>query len=555
MGWDRARSVAEVKTALRMFDDSRAAELVREFVAYVCGTGDPYPEDEAHSLLTSLRRKRQFDLLCAAADALLQSGHGTLRIRQDYAQALLDLGLLSAAQAVLDALVRDSAQAAATESSVEARGEAERVHTEARGLIGRLYKQAYVNAGAPHVERNAITLGRAVDAYYSTYSERSGAPERRWHGVNAVALGLRAQADKPDTRLGFDPKQVAARLIAAVQADADAGTAKFWDYASAMEASLALDDEQAALRFLQSYIADPNLDAFEVASTLRQLVEVWSFLPPNSPRDRLFGPLQARLLGLNGGHVVIDAAEAGIDARRKAGMRHVFQPGFERADRYYLGLERALSIARIERDAWLGAGTGVLVRGGDLYAPLGDERLLLTNAHVASRAPANWEYAVDAAQARVTFLFGRTPGQEPYRTKVRDVVWESSPSTFDACLLRLDELPEHLAPCPIAAPARISELIEQSVYLAGYPFGASLQFSFIDNVVIDGDERVLYYRAETDKGSSGSPVFDRYFRLIALHHEGKVRRARLSHSGSCEACEGVRISAIAAALAQELGNR
>ena len=65
----------------------------------------------------------------------------------------------------------------------------------------------------------------------------------------------------------------------------------------------------------------------------------------------------------------------------------------------------------------------------------------------------------------------------------------------------------------------------------------------------------LARRALTDNGSSGSPVFDANFGLLALHHGGRATRPRLSAPGFHEASEGVLISAIAAKLRRDLAAR
>jgi len=90
------------------------------------------------------------------------------------------------------------------------------------------------------------------------------------------------------------------------------------------------------------------------------------------------------------------------------------------------------------------------------------------------------------------------------------------------------------------APLSIQEVIAQClpdvsskerVYLIGHPQGHELQFSLQDNWVLDhaglpnGEpprpERIrMHYFAPTAKGSSGSPVFDKAWNCVALHHAG-----------------------------------
>jgi hypothetical protein len=70
------------------------------------------------------------------------------------------------------------------------------------------------------------------------------------------------------------------------------------------------------------------------------------------------------------------------------------------------------------------------------------------------------------------------------------------------------------------------------VYIIGHPGGRDLAFSFQDNELLDhegpsaGKPQIpgvcrVHYRAPTEGGSSGSPVFNaRLWEVIALHHNG-----------------------------------
>jgi V8-like Glu-specific endopeptidase len=50
--------------------------------------------------------------------------------------------------------------------------------------------------------------------------------------------------------------------------------------------------------------------------------------------------------------------------------------------------------------------------------------------------------------------------------------------------------------------------------------GGSKQLSFYANVVVFVGEGRVQYLTDTLPGSSGSPVFDRDWRLVAVHHSG-----------------------------------
>jgi V8-like Glu-specific endopeptidase len=60
----------------------------------------------------------------------------------------------------------------------------------------------------------------------------------------------------------------------------------------------------------------------------------------------------------------------------------------------------------------------------------------------------------------------------------------------------------------------------------------------------------LHYRAPTEGGSSGSPIFNIQWKLIGVHHAGDRAMARLNgQPGTYEANEGIWIQAIRESLA------
>ena len=91
------------------------------------------------------------------------------------------------------------------------------------------------------------------------------------------------------------------------------------------------------------------------------------------------------------------------------------------------------------------------------------------------------------------------------------------------------------------------------VLIIGHPEGGDLSLSINDNDLLDRDDRYLHYRAPTEGGSSGSPVFNRDWRVIGLHHAGGDAIPRLNNKGGTyQANEGIRIDAIAAAVSAKL---
>lgn len=105
------------------------------------------------------------------------------------------------------------------------------------------------------------------------------------------------------------------------------------------------------------------------------------------------------------------------------------------------------------------------------------------------------------------------------------------------------------------------------VNIIQHPNAEPKQLALRDNQVIDLLEQFLHYRTDTAPGSSGSPVFNDQWQVVALHHSGVPQRDDqgriLATDGSVwepdmgehridwKANEGVRISQIVAHLQQQ----
>jgi endonuclease G len=60
--------------------------------------------------------------------------------------------------------------------------------------------------------------------------------------------------------------------------------------------------------------------------------------------------------------------------------------------------------------------------------------------------------------------------------------------------------------------------IDDRVYIIQHPGGAPKKIGMIHNVVRYVDDEVMQYFTDTEKGSSGSPVFNEQWQLVAMHH-------------------------------------
>lgn len=147
-------------------------------------------------------------------------------------------------------------------------------------------------------------------------------------------------------------------------------------------------------------------------------------------------------------------------------------------------------------------GTGFLI-GRDL---------VLTNGHVTDLT------GITTAEVCFGYVYGTDRTKLiPYRVTAE--LAHSGPKDYDYSILRLTQAPG-AAPVPLSATPRVLALREP-VCVIGYPNGDPLGLSF--GVVWDENSFMgrVAYTANTQHGSSGSPVFDANWELVALHHHGE----------------------------------
>lgn len=501
----------QIAEACRNFDRPRATELSTKLAKEIRDAHRVYGLAEVADTLKVLRRNRYFDEVLIVAEAVMESGETAEDVRVAYAQALIDTGRLEAALPIVSAM---------------------KTNLEALGLVGRIHKQLYVNGGGDAALRDA-RLSRAFDAYYDAYDTEA---KPYWHGINAVALqALAVREGKPVREVPPFAQTIEANTLLL-------GVDDHWAVVTAGEAALALGEfEKAIARYTKFVLFPPDkVGAFEIYSALRQLIEVWQLQDDRDPGSTLLPLLRGAYLERSGGNVRMDGAELRRDAHRVAQLEKTFGATMFKTLKWYrTGLERCDPVCRINDTSAAGIGTGFVVRGRDFNDALGDEPLVLTNAHVMSDT---FPGALPTGDGVATFEALGDGGEY----QLDEIVWTSD--ELDATLVRCKEK---------TLPARTTYEIakrmpandgKQRVYVIGHPNGAGLTLSLNDNTLLDYDARVAHYRAPTEGGSSGSPVFNGEWKLVALHHYGDfATRCLNGKPGTYEANEGILISRIVAA--------
>jgi endonuclease G, mitochondrial len=108
--------------------------------------------------------------------------------------------------------------------------------------------------------------------------------------------------------------------------------------------------------------------------------------------------------------------------------------------------------------------------------------------------------------------------------------------------------------CPLSG-AMDKHALGEIANIVQHPDGRLKEVVLRENRLVARLDTVLHYVADTEPGSSGSPVFNNQWQAIALHHWGGPWRQKTNGHGQpldAEVNEGIRVSAIVGELRQRL---
>jgi V8-like Glu-specific endopeptidase len=156
------------------------------------------------------------------------------------------------------------------------------------------------------------------------------------------------------------------------------------------------------------------------------------------------------------------------------------------------------------------------------------QNLLMTNWHIFEKA--HW---AKGAIAKFGYLEeDKNPNDDidPYESfKIDPEIYFFNNEELDFAVVGINENPG-ITWGKIPFPATMPGKTPEKVIIIQHPFGRPMQITITNNKVIEHDQRKIMYEADTENGSSGSPVLDENFNLVALHHgweylPGKTDRA------------------------------
>lgn len=224
------------------------------------------------------------------------------------------------------------------------------------------------------------------------------------------------------------------------------------------------------------------------------------------------------------------------------------------------GLIVAKSVGVIVSDSRRAEGTGFLIAPG----------LIITNHHVINDSiiAKNWWFKVDyeldlQKQEKASFFFRLRPDKAFF---TRSQNYSQQKENLDFTIIGVELVSESniksINEYGFLSAFEESGKVKKGEFVSviQHPNGELKKVAIRENeVVADEHPDFIYYKTDTDHGSSGAPVFNDDWVLVALHHRGIPSAPILADTGIegeesaplvLEANEGVRISSILKVLKQ-----
>jgi hypothetical protein len=432
-------------------------------------------KDHARAGLVLLQRKLKHKEVRSLFNSVESAsrGQGTApaeSLVRIYVQSLIDQGDFDGASRAMDKYFDDHS-----------------TNPRVLALRARIAKQGYIED-----DSNPSLLVDAIELYSAAYQAD---PTDHYPLINVATLKARSVADKvalPENISARSAQDDARQVLSIVNANE---ARDMWAYASAMEASLLLDDFDEAATWLERYLGAAGqikgADAFEYNSTVRQLTEVLRFDSAVADQATILEPLRNTLTRLNGS--VVDAVPSTSD-------------GFY-TDPARTTAERAVVTMRSDDGSvW----AGVLVSGGDLG--LGSAVVIITPD-------------TEFRRARTISAIASVAGTPiPIDTKPE---WFSPRFDLDiACLPVAQPLARGVETAPICADAPLAGAEVFAISFADSPVTVrDNQGALLGAEGVAGQPHVTFGAHYLERALRGAPVFNDRWQLIAVQLGGKPSEA------------------------------
>jgi hypothetical protein len=184
------------------------------------------------------------------------------------------------------------------------------------------------------------------------------------------------------------------------------------------------------------------------------------------------------------------------------------------------GLVQARRVGRVQ-NAEHGIGSGFLIDGSVIGNEFNGLPLFLTCRHVIGFA----QPALDISRTSMVFEGMYEDASPQVTARGCQILCDSPEDQLNYALLLLDRWPGSI-PDTLIAPS--APKYGNKVFVVSYPLGEGLAITLDDNDIVERDKASKYdvgpdlshrvfYHAPTEPGSSGGPVFNENWEIVALH--------------------------------------
>lgn len=483
--------------------DVRALEEAMGKLFHAITQGMELSEQDIKDILDALRKKRLFFQMQRVCEVFFKHDYVYPVVLRQMAQARIDQGNPHSAPFYLGQI-----DLAGLQESKE--------WMESKGLLGRTYKQCYVDLGKKNHRAEGYLL-LALEHYRSVYLKYKS---EYWHGINFVACTARGYRDKLNNRaFKLDWKKPAQEILDLIDPDSERIKNDPWKLATCLEAYVALDNPTKAKEWVGHYVSCPHekADVFEFSSTFRQLKEVWQ-LDKNPKYAEVLHVLRQAILAKPGGRVTFrkEDLESNNGTILIASMQKAAQ-----------------GLLRVERPDGSPVGSGFLVSGKSI-SEMWEKypAVFVTANHVLDGS----SRALRQEDAYLNFFSGAVKG------RIHKKLWSSH--DLDVAIFSLNHPPNPTDYSVCSVQDQVLELQpnQSPIYVLGYPLGNELQINCTQNHLVGYTSSYIRYKTQTWPGSSGSPVLDENWKVIGVHTEASLGE---------DTNQGVNIEAVIKAVNQD----
>lgn len=184
------------------------------------------------------------------------------------------------------------------------------------------------------------------------------------------------------------------------------------------------------------------------------------------------------------------------------------------------GIIKSRAVAKVEIKTgtnMYNVGSGFLFKVKEI-----DDLFFMTNFHVINRK-------TDIAKTKVIFDYELDINGNSLPSKSffieEEAAWYCSPvHELDTTVFKLKDTNNELKEYGFIELKEVEIADSEFVNIIQHPGGEMKQTSLYHNIVTYRDERKIQYLTDTLKGSSGSPVFNSDWEVVALHHSGSDKK-------------------------------